>query len=137
MGLVVGSNSWVTIAEADSYIADKINSGLWLTTDKAKYLISAFYAIYTSPDLNIAKESTNEKVKIAQIELAFWFIDNYNAWMKRQAIQGMGVTQFTADGIHESYNNKGSLPLFILDMLTDFKTGSTIATFERDVEYYR
>lgn len=137
MGLVVGTNSWVTIAEADSYIANKINSDSWTAIDKAKYLISAFYAIYTSPDLNIPKDSTNEKVKIAQMELAYWFLDNYTAWTKRQALQNMGVTEFRADGISEVYNNKGSLPFYILDMLKDFKTGSTIATFERDVEYYR
>jgi hypothetical protein len=135
--LVVGQNSWVTIAEADTYISNKINSGSWSTVDKAKYLITAFFAIFTSPDLSISKNETNEKVKLAQIELAFWYIDNYNSWMKRQSIQSMGVTSFSVDSIHESYNNKGSLPLYILDMLSDYKTGSTIATFDRDVEYYR
>lgn len=141
MGLDVGVNSWVTIAEADSYISNKINSNIWpLDNDtKAKYLIMAFYAIYTSPDLNIQKNSINEKVKISQMELALWFVGNYTAFSKRQALQSMGVTSFSADSVSENYNEKGSLtlPAFIKDLLSDFMHGSTVATFNRDVEYYR
>ena len=132
--MVVGTNSWVSVAEADNYLNQKLNTTSWATANKEGALVSAFYEIYNDPSLLIPKNSTNEKVKNAQIELAFWLVENITAWNKRKSLQSMGVKEFDIDNVKEVYNKNSSLPTFIDNMLQDFKSGGTIATFSRSID---
>jgi hypothetical protein len=137
MGLILHENSWVTIAEADIYLADKAGASAWpLSTEKVALLITAFREIYMSPLFSIPKTSTNERVKAAQIELAFWLMDYNEDRGKREALQIMGVTSAKADDTQENYNCKFVMPNFITDILSGFMTGSTIAKFHRKVDHY-
>jgi hypothetical protein len=137
MGLILHDNSWVTIAEADTYLSDKFGASAWLlSTDKAALLITSFREIYFNPDFSIPKTSTNEAVKSAQIELAFWLL-NYDVDRdKREALQIMGVTSAKADDTQENYNCKFILPPFVTNLLSGFLTGSCIARIKREVKHY-
>lgn len=134
--LTVGTNSWVTIAEADSYIADMYSNTGWAAADKDKLLITAFRRIYTCPDFSIAKTSTNELVKWAQIELAFWLLKNNNDMQKREALQSMNITSVRIDDMSESYDKGFILPPIVKNMLKDFASGSHIGVIDREVENY-
>ena len=136
MGLVVGTNSWVTVAEADSYLADKFGASAWsglANSIKEQSLITAFWWIYNNPNYNIAKSSTAEKVKNAQIELAWWIYNYYEEYRKREALISSGVKKFRIGEFSEDLNNQ-SLPKIVTDMLEDELTnlGGSFPTVSRD-----
>lgn len=137
MALTVGTNSWVTVAESNLYLADKYGAGDWAgLTDavKEQLLITAFWTIYSSPDYTIAKTSTNELVKNAQIETA-WFMYTYDSeiW-KRLALQGIGVTEFEISEFREKLSKGSPIPLIASGMLEDFSTYAGSALFERELD---
>ena len=138
MGLILHSNSWVTIAEADNYLNDKFGASAWLLSlEKEALLITAFYEIYTSPGVSIEKISTNERVKWAQIEMAFWLLKHDNDRDVREALQIMGVTSAKADDTQENYNCKFLLPPVVTNLIIDFTTGGMqIGRIKRKIKHY-
>lgn len=137
MALTVGTNSWVTVAESNLYLADKYGAGDWAGLAdgvKEQLLITAFWTIYSSPDYTIAKTSTNELVKNAQIETA-WFMYTYDSeiW-KRLALQGIGVTEFGISEFRERLSKGSPIPFVAAGMLADFSTYAGSALFERELD---
>ena len=138
MALTVGTNSWVTVIEADNYLSDKFGADGWSALSnnvKEQCLVTAFWWLYTYPGLNVPKTSTNEKIKTAQIELAWWVYNNYPEFEKRGVLIASGVEDFTLSKWKEKLG-KQDLPYFILnlifELLTD--TGGFFPTFNRDLE---
>lgn len=138
MGLVVGTNSWVTILEADDYLGDKWEASTWApltNTQKSQLLITAFWWIYNYSGVNIPKSSTNEKVKNAQIELAWWIYEYYQEYRKREALISSGVKSFSLPEWSETLG-KQDLPQNILDILGDelVNSGGYFPKFERELD---
>ena len=138
MGLVLNDNSWVTIPEADDYLKDKFGADAWSAlsnTIKEQCLITAFWWIYAYPGVNIPKTSTDEKVKNAQIELAWWIYNYYTEFEKRGALIASGVEDFTLSKWKEKLGEQ-DLPYFIKNMLDDAleNLGGYFPTFDRDLE---
>lgn len=132
MGLAVGINSWVTVAEADAYLADKFGASAWasLTTQiKEQLLITSFRWIYSNPNFNIPKTSTDELVKNGQIELAWWVYNYIDEYEKRGALIDSGVTEFLLPEWEEKLS-KQQFPKFIEDILSDSLTGTGGYFFE-------
>jgi hypothetical protein len=125
MGLVVGTNSWVSVAEADIYFADRWNTSSWAglsNTQKEQLLITAYRWIQGSNLFSIAPSSTSEAVKQAQMELA-WYIYNYmNETEKRRALYAQGVREFQLSKWEETLEESG-FPDFIKDILADSLSG--------------
>jgi len=122
MGLVLFTNSWVTVNEANTYLSNKFLADGWVTLtskQKEQVLITAFWWIYNYPSFSIAKTSTNEKVKNAQIELAWWTFNYYQEFRDREALISSGVNSFALSKWSESLGSQ-DLPKSILDMLSDF-----------------
>jgi len=137
MSLILHTNSWVTIAEADNYLSDKFGASAWsLSTEKEALLVTAFYEIYTTPNITIPKNSTNERVKWAQIELAFWLLQHDQDRGIRESLQVMGVTSAKADDTQENYNCKFILPPTIANLLSDFMSGLQIGHVNRKIKHY-
>lgn len=135
--MTVGTNSWVTVAEANLYLADKYGAGAWAgLTDAVKedLLITAFWAIYGSAEYTIAKTSTNELVKNAQIETA-WHFYLYDAeiW-KRLMLSGVGVIEFEISKFREKLTKGTPLPWTAKGMLSEFKGYAGGARFERTLD---
>lgn len=133
--ITVGQNSWITNAEADTYLDCKFGADAWATAtedNQNKAIISAFWAIYGNKNYSIAKTSTDEKVKNAQAETAF-FILSYNAEMtKRKALQAAGVKEFEVSKFREKYDKSGSfLPPEAENLLNDFQAWSAVGTMTR------
>lgn len=137
--MTVGTNSWVTIVEADSYLAEKYGADAWSTfTDvkKKQLLVTAFWRIYNSKNFNIQLSSTDAKVKAAQIELAFWLSQYNTEWEKRQALINSGVVSFRVSKFSENYGKSiSTIPEFINDILKDnYIAGVKFPTFNRELE---
>lgn len=135
--MTVGVNSWVTIPEANLYLSEKFGAEEWSALSdntKTKCLVTAFWWIYTYPGVNIPKSSTNERVKVAQIELAWWIYQYYEEFDKREALISSGVTRFTLSKWSENLG-KADLPEFIKDLLPVLEDlGGVFPTFNRDLE---
>jgi hypothetical protein len=119
--LTVGVNSWVTLAESNQYFEERFGSGAWagLSDDaKKQCLITAFRWIFYSPIFNIPASSTDDKVKKAQMELAWYVYGNFTSHQKRAALIAQGVTEFQLSKWEEKLS-KGGMPQEILDILAD------------------
>lgn len=140
MGLTIGINSWVTVAEADSYLTDKWGADNWSSltnTQKLQALITAYYWIQSLADYNISATSTEANIKNAQIELAFYISENYAEHNKRRNLYSQGVRSFKISKWSEKLD-KSKLPKIVEDLLTDelINTGGYIATIERKLNGY-
>jgi hypothetical protein len=138
LSLTVGTNSWVTLSEANTYLADKFNADAWSSlsdSTKEKTLISAFWWIFNYPGVSIPKTSTAEKVKNAQIELAWWMYNYGLEYEKREALIAGGVTEFRLSKWMEKLSEQ-DLPKRILNILDDelVNLGGYFPTFDRDLE---
>ena len=138
MGLIVGTNSWVTVAEADTYKSDKWDSGDWTTlnnNEKEKALVSAYRWIQSKQEYNISPTSTSQKVKDAQIELADYIIDYWSEHKERDALYAQGVRDFTLSKWKEKLE-KPDLPFIVQDLLSDslLNAGGYMPLFERELE---
>lgn len=138
MALTVGTNSWITRADADTYFSEKYGAGAWATlTDSVKdqLLISAFRWIQQQSKFTIPASSTAEIVKQAQCEAA-WFIYNYwTEYTKRQALTASGVKSFKISNFSETLELP-TFPIFIGDMLDGFVTsqGGVFPTVSRELD---
>lgn len=97
MAIAVGTNSWVTLAEADTYFSTHIGSAPWDAlndTDKEKYLITAYNWIYYDSSFDVPAASTETAVKYGQCEAALFLINYYAEYSKRDALIASGVTSF-------------------------------------------
>lgn len=134
MALTVGTNSWVTVADADAYFLTKWGAtAIWAALSEAQkesLLISAYNWIQQQSKFSIAASETAEIVKQAQYETA-WFMYNYYAeYQKRNALYSSGVRDFKIDSFEEELE-KPVFPLEISDMLHDYISSSAGGVFPR------
>lgn len=145
MALVVGTNSWSTVAEADDYLEDRLGSRPWFDLvessetkgeeSKEVYLTSAFYWLMGAPQLEIGKDSTDDNVKNAQAEAALWLIDHYDELDARRAATATGVTDFSYSKRRESLDPKNIIiPPHILGMLADYEVVNTFAQLKGEYD---
>lgn len=133
--ITVGTNSWVTLNEANDFLESQFGSNWSSLTDtqKKQCLITAFWWLYNSFKFTIPKNSTDENVKNAQILLADWIGDYYEEWKERNALYSSGVKSFSLSKWRESLQ-KAQIPFQIQDMLNSFKNGEYFPQFQRDVD---
>jgi len=133
MAFEVGVNTWVTIVEADDYLALKRGADNWatLTTNtKQQNLVTAFRWILDSKKFNVSASTVNDVVDRAQIELAWYIEREYENHQDRTALQSQGVKKFELKDWEEDYSHKADLPDFIYDILEDFIVGQGLKGFE-------
>lgn len=136
--VVVGVNSWVTIAQADDYFAAKYGASAWaaLTLSvKTQLLLTAVKWIKAQNTFDIAMTSTEELVKDAQCELA-WFVYLWKEeYDKRAALSAMGVSNYRVLDFSESLKGV-EFPAAVSTMLSDFslEASSQFVNISRDLE---
>ena len=127
MPVIAGTNSWVTIAEADTYLSTKWGASDWATlnniTEKTPLLISAFNFLRRQTGYEIDPASTDQAVKDAQCETAWFLYRHSDEWNKRSALYASGVRSFDVMSWSEDLEAP-DLPKYIKDMLTDYATGN-------------
>lgn len=97
MSITVGTDSWVTLAEADTYFESHIASDPWdalSDTNKEKYLKTAYRWIYYDSAFPVPAASTETAVKYGQCEAALFLISYYTDWSKHDALLASGVKKF-------------------------------------------
>ena len=137
MALVVGTNTFVTLAEANTYFSSRFGAiATWAgLTDAIKeaLLITAYNWILSDPNYVIA--AVTDKIKQAQMELA-WYTYNYlNSHEKREALIAQGVKRFSLSKWSETLSMV-DLPKKVKDLLSDanLNEGGYVAEFQRDLE---
>ena len=145
MSLIVGTNSWSTIAEADAYLTDRINASAWfLLSDqddpgelsKESLLVSSFYWLFGAPDLEISKSSSDSNVKNAQIEAALWLLTYSEQLEERRAAMFSGLSSFRYSKRSENFNpSLLKIPPHITGLLSEYlnSNGTALLLGEYDV----
>lgn len=138
MAVTVGTNSWITLIEANSYMDDRFNSSVWdsaIDANKNKSIVTAFRWLYNSQKFNIPLTATSQIVKDAQSELANYILVNFAEFEKRRALQSQGVEEFNTLKWHEKFIKEADIPQFINDMLTDYvmNKGGVFFTVNRNL----
>lgn len=137
MSLSVGTNSWVTVAEADAYFSDRWLASAWAglaNTQKEQLLITAYRWIQAQSFFSIPASSTSVKVKNAQFELAWYIYKFFGETEKRRALYTQGVREFKLSKWEETLE-EGGFPDFIMDMLGDeiVNLGHRFPTISREL----
>lgn len=122
--LTVGTNSWVSVAEADTYLDEKFSAGNWATLayEAKEQLLITSYRWINAQRVNIPASSTESNVKYAQIELAWYCYGHLTSHEKRRALYAQGVRDFKLSKFEEKLE-KGGIPDFILDLIKEELTG--------------
>lgn len=137
MSITVGTNSWVTLAEANSFLGERYGASVWASlsdSDKESLLITAFWKIYGSKSFSVSQSSTDEKVKAAQIITALYIYENNSAIKKRLALQAQGVKSFSISKFSETLSEGSWLSMEAKDLLDEYSTFEMFATIERELD---
>lgn len=135
MALVVGSNSWATIAEADAYLTNRIGASNWFNLSdepsspgeesKETFLIMAYNILLYKGGYALSSTSTGTSVIYAQSEMAFQLYVNYKSFMDRAELQNAGLSSFKLSQWEEDYasNMIGdfTLPILVSNFLTGYR----------------
>lgn len=141
MALVVGTNSYVTIVEADAFLTDRVEATDWfLLSDtgspggasKSSYLISAYYWLLSSSTLDLPETSSDEVIKNAQIEAAFYLLNHYTALDARRAAQAQGLESFRLSKKTEKYISPSvsEIPDYITGSLSGYVMGNSFVQLQ-------
>ncbi len=137
MALAVGTNSWATIAEADTLLTDRIDAEAWFALSdtgspgersKESLLVTAFSWLLGSSQLSLSVSLSDSNVINAQIEAAWFLQEYYQEIADRRAAIASGVLVLTMSKRREelSINNLG-IPDFILGMLSEYQNSNVTA----------
>jgi hypothetical protein len=101
MSLTVGTDSWVTMDEADTYFAGRLGSDDWVSgADKEKALRTAYRQIKYNSDYEIGSTVT-VNLQYAQMEQAYFLLSFESDISHRKALQSQGV--IAAGIVKETY----------------------------------
>lgn len=137
MGIIVGTNSWVTLAEADSYMDGKFDNDGWTSlssSNREKALITAFYWILDCGRYNVSASTVSDKLDRAQIELAWYVARFYADHQKHAALNAQGVQSFSISKWAETLKD-AKMPAVVDGLLEDsiVNAGGVFFTVEREL----
>jgi len=148
MALVVGENSWATVAEADDYLTDRVGTQEWFNLDetpsaagepsKETYLIMAYNYLLTKNGYCLDSTLTDENVKKAQIEFAFYFVDNFTEFEDDSNSLTKGAGSFNLSKWREQLNSEANwngdypLPAFVSVFLTEYQCTNVTVNLDAD-----
>ena len=135
MALVVGQNSWVTIAEGDTYLTDRIDASSWFdlgdtgdpgAISKTVLLASSFHWLKGDSSLDLSSTLTDDNVKNAQIEGALFLMKYSLELQSKRAFLSFGGKSFRLSKRWESFDLKSfTIPEHIIGMLRNYVVGNT------------
>jgi hypothetical protein len=133
--LTVNTNTWATLAQANSYFEGKWNADGWVSLssdNRKKLLITAYEWINTNPNYTIS--GNTEKLRKAQMELSWFIYNNSEIYEKHELLWASGVTEFRISKFWEKLTKPG-LPPKVEDLLSDYdyNSGGYLPLINRDV----
>lgn len=139
--ITVGTDSWVTIVEADNYLQTKINAKSWFElkeeptqsgqNSKESFLKEAYYRLLYNSEFVLTASSTNSMLKHAQIEFALFLLQNYKDYFKREAKIASGIKSFSYSKWRESLADSIKIPYYINNILS--KAGFSYSNYLVDI----
>lgn len=126
MALVVGENSWVTVAEADDYLSLRMGAAEWFAlptsaapgeASKELYLVSAYQYLIAYPGTSLLPEDDDQAIKDAQCEMALFLQQYGDEYARRQALMDSGVQEFTASRDWKEKLSESDLPQNVKNLL--------------------
>ena len=132
----VGTNSWISIIDANEYFGDIWDGQFWssLSLDEKQRLLITACKWILSAGYSISMSSTAQKVKDAQCELAREVYNSFAEYKKRNTLYASGVRNFNFDGWSETLT-KGTLPVNIGTLLEDYVSGEGGKFFDLERDY--
>jgi hypothetical protein len=139
MSLIIGTNTWISQTDADTYMAERIGAATyWVSAGKESALITAYRQLSMNPSYSFptATTSITTAMKYAQCEQALFLIQFSDEILHRKGLQAQGVV--SAGIVKEQYdqNKIDELPICQMakNMLKSFEvdTGLAISDLERD-----
>lgn len=146
MSLVVGENSWASLAEAEAYLLYKLNSGDWKSLpedsdnpgveSQTLFLVTAFNILLNKKGYELTATLTDTNVKDAQIELAFSLFKGTFLSEDELYRLTMGVKSFSLSKWSETYvgNWEGDFPLpyMVENFLSSYRRDNMTVSLDRD-----
>ncbi len=139
MAIVVGTNSWLSEADANTYMGNRLDAdGYWVdeAPDNVRALITAYKWLnagkYTFPT------TATQPIKDAQCEMALFLLQHQPDLDLRMGLQAQGV--IAAGVVKERYKNDNyvemPLPPIVIKLLEDYDTERPIylVNIERNEE---
>lgn len=141
MSITVGVNSWVTLVEADTHLANKNDVTDWFdlddapakdgATSKESFIVEAFFRLLYNAEYTLTESLTTDSVKYAQIEFALFLFKNYTDYTKREAKFASGIKSFTYSKWKETFADNIKIPYYIHGIL--IRAGYSAANFIQEV----
>jgi len=136
MAIDVGTNSWIDVADATTYFAERIGaSKYWPASlsepDKEAALITAYRQINSISDYSFPDDAT-DNMKFAQCEQALMLVAFADEMFRRSALQSQGVAE--AGIVKEKYNLDGEVKISDIakSLLTGFETEAPFYTVQKE-----
>lgn len=104
--MTVGTDSWVTLAQATAYFATRFGASWWAalsSPEKETLLVSAFNWLLYDGTLELSASTDSQDVRVAQMEAAYFLHDHQAEYEERAANIAGGVTSVSASKWSESY----------------------------------
>lgn len=110
MPITVGTNSWITEADADTYFGTRFaSSDYWCSgVDKDGALITAHQWLKNNPNLTFPT-TVSQSMKDAQCEMALFLLQHQPDIDLRMGLQAQGVIE--AGIVKEKYSQRSSVPI--------------------------
>ena len=138
MAITVGTNSWVTEAEANAYLGDRLDAdGFWVDEDanNPRAVITAYRWLVSNPNYSFPATAT-QVMKDAQCEYALFLLQHQPDLDLRIGLQVQKVVE--AGIVKEKYSQPATLPIppVVANLIETYltSTGFHIFDVERDEE---
>lgn len=139
MALTVGTNTWLSVTDADEFFTLRLSTDSWTAaaTAKKEAALAQAYRTLTQCGLYSFPDTATQAMKDAQCEQALFLLHEEDSLDARMALQAQGVR--TANVVKESYGDGvATIPLAPLAklMLDDYALSADktaqIVTIYRD-----
>ena len=139
--ITVGTNSWVTEAEANTYFDARVKSSDYWTnsaSDNIPALITAYNWLMAGKYSLVASTSAAQPIKDAQCEMAFFLLQHQPDLDLRMGLQVQGV--IAAGVVKERYKDDNTIempiPPIVQQLLQDYDTDRPVylVNLERNEE---
>lgn len=131
--LTVGTNSWVTVAEADAYMDSRFGSWEFWDDDinKDAALITAYKKIKQSGFFDSLPDTADENMKDAQCEMALYLVMEGGDLLRRSGLQAQGVVEagIAKEKYDPAVRGKLSFPPEVMSLLKEYTNQDGSAFF--------
>jgi len=139
--ITTGTNSWVSLADANTYFDDRPNStDYWVSgANKNRSILYAYKLLTRSRRFSLPTTAV-QVMKDAQCELCYFLLQHGEDLDIRMGLQAQGILQTGI--LRETYKDRDSIefpfPAVVVDLLSDYDNvrGAYILDVERDEEQY-